>query len=166
LTSRITVMTEPQPESPPPTVSASTLLARITSHLSDRLSDPTPQPTLSARLSDPRKTTLADRLESNDEMEIDYGPTGESTMWENLNRPGNFETPSIPSVDNRDLHSRVGNSTPPHYPMDDGANDDDEEGEVGWKKTKRGRRSGNKIQGYRRRDEEREARKRRRQGRR
>ena len=39
---------------------------------------------------------------------------------------------------------------------DEEAMDDDEEGEPSYKKTKRGRCSGHKIQGYRRRDEERE----------
>ena len=42
--------------------------------------------------------------------------------------------------------------------------DDDEEGEPSYKKTKRGRRSGHKIQGYRRCDEEREEQRQRRQG--
>ena len=163
LSSRITVVAEPQPESPPPTESSHTLLSRITSQLSDRLSDPVPQLTLATRLSDPQRASLSDRLETDDQMEVDYGQVAESS--ESLNRLRNIRAPSF-DADDHNLHPRTGDYTPPRDFTDKGTDDEDEEGEVTWKKTKRGRRSGNKIQGYRTRDKERKVRKRRRQRRR
>ena len=145
LASRITTRTETQFTSPSPSASPPTLRSRMTDHLSTRLSDPVPPLTLSDRLSDPNRLTLADQLEIEDYMEVDQVPraplAGSSSPY------GNPLARSTRSADASDQDTA----------------DDEEEGELGYKKTKRGRRSGRKIQGYRRRDEER---KRRRQGRR
>ena len=53
-------------------------------------------------------------------------------------------------------HTAMRDLTPVHDTMDNEAMDEPKEGELVYKKTKRGRRSGHKIQGYRRCDEERE----------
>ena len=96
-------------------------------------------------------------------MEVDYGQVAESS--ESLNRLRNIRAPSF-DADDHNLHPRTGDYTPPRDFTDKGTDNEDEEGEITWKKTKRGCRSGNKIQGYQRRDEEREVRTRRRQRRR
>ena len=119
-----------------------------------------PQMTLATCLSDPQRASLADRLETDNQMEVDYEQVAES--FESLNRLGNLRAPSF-DADNHNLLPRTDDCTPSRDLTDKGTDDEDEEGEITWKKTKRGRRSGNKIQGYRRRDKECEARKRQRQ---
>ena len=119
-----------------------------------------PQMTLATCLSDPQRASLADRLETDNQMEVDYEQVAES--FESLNRLGNLRAPSF-DADNHNLLPRTDDCTPSRDLTDTGTDDEDEEGEITWKKTKRGRRSGNKIQGYRRRDKECEARKRQRQ---
>jgi hypothetical protein len=121
---------------------------------------------LAARLSEPRRTTLTDRLETDNRMEIDHERTAESMNLRSPESLGNSRAPLTINADDRDSYSRASELTPPRDTTNEEVEDNNEEGEIGWKKTKRGRRSGNKIQGYRRRDEECEARKHRRQGRR
>ena len=162
LASRITVPAGPQPESPPTAAPSSNLLSRMTDHLSNRLSDPVPQATLASRLTNPQRATLADRLEAEEQMDVDHGQTSGSTNFGCLDPLANPWTSSTTTTDNSDLYSRDGDRTPRRGSMERETGEGDEDGEVGWKKTKRGRRSGNKIQGYRKRDSEREARRRRR----
>jgi hypothetical protein len=116
LTSRITVRTEPTPESPPHAAPSSTLLSRMTGHLSDRLSDPIPQRMLAARLSEPRRTTLADRLETDNRMEIDHERTAESMNLRSPESLGNSRAPLTINADDRDSYSRASKLTPPLVP--------------------------------------------------
>ena len=163
LVSRMTTPAETQPASPSRARSSPSLMSRMTDSLSIRLSDPNSSLTLSDRLSDPNRPTLADRLGMEDYMEIDQ-PSEAPSMGFNI--PGNQLTRSMPDANAPYQHPGMRDSTPAHDSQEEETMDDIEEGELGYKKTKRGRRSGHKIQGYRRRDEEREERRRRRQGRR
>ena len=136
----------------------------MTDTLSARLSDPAPPLTLSDRLSDPNRPTLANRLGVEDYMEIDQA--SEASSAGNFNLLGGQLTRNMPDANAPYQHLVMGEPTSVNDALDEEDMDDIEEGELGYKKTKRGHRSGHKIQGYRRRDEEREERKQRRQGRR
>ena len=96
-------------------------------------------------------------------MEINQAPEASATG--NFNLLGGQLTRNMPDVNALYQHPVMGESTSVHNALDEEDMDDIEEGKLGYKKTKRGCRSGHKIQGYRRRDKEREERKRRRQGR-
>ena len=115
--------------------------------------------TLSARL----RPTLANRLGVEDYMEIDQAP--EASSAGNFNLLGGQLTRNMLDVNAPYQHLVMGESTSVHDTLDEEDMDDIEEGKLGYKKTKRGRHSRHKIQGYRRRDEEQEEQKRRRQGR-
>ena len=56
----------------------------------------------------------------------------------------------MPDVNTPHQHLVMGELTSVHDTLDEEDMDDMEEGKLGYKKTKRERRSGHKIQGYRR----------------
>ena len=135
----------------------------MTDTLSARLSDPAPPLTLSDRLSDLNRPTLANRLGVEDYMEINQA--SEASSAGNFNLLGGQLTRNMPDTNAPYQHPVMGESTSVHDTLDEEDMDNVKEGKLDYKKTKRGRRSRHKIQGYRKRDEEREERKRRRQGR-
>ncbi|EDQ99451.1 uncharacterized protein LACBIDRAFT_316546 [Laccaria bicolor S238N-H82] len=147
LASRISSTQRIPSGSPPPTPVQPTLMSRMTEHLSARLSDAVPS-NLATRLSNPAQWTLADRISED-------GPMGSSASWNGLTSWGGTVQPATaPLVTPEDLH-------PTPDSMDEDPVDLEDDREPDYKRTKRGRRSGQKIQGYRKRDEEREERKRR-----
>lgn len=164
LASRITDRINPPPASPPAANSHPTLISRITSDLATRLSEPVSVAPLSSRLSDSLSIPLAERLEMNEQMEVEYPM---------VMNPMVIDDPHLAAIS--EMMSTAGplvldpmQYDYPRTSQDDQEDDDTDEPmeELGYKKTKRGRRSGQKIQGYRRRDKEREERRRRKQRRR
>ena len=135
----------------------------MTNTLSARLSDPAPSLTLSDHLSDPNRLTLANRLGVEDYMEIDQA--SEVPSPGNFNLPGGQLTRNMRDANALYQHPVMGESMSVHNALDEEDMDDIKEGKLGYKKMKRGRCSRHKIQGYWRRDKEREEWKRRRQGR-
>ena len=97
-------------------------------------------------------------------MEVDLAP--EVTLMENPIIHRGQLTRNMLDTNAPYQHTAMRDSTPVRDTTDDEAMDEPKEGELVYKKTKRGRHSGHKIQGYQRRDEEQEERRRRRQGRR
>ena len=152
LVSRMTTPAETQPASPSQARSSPSLMSWMTDSLSIRLSDPTLSLTLSDCLSDPNRPALADPLGMEDYMEVDQSSEPPSMGF---NIPRNQLTQSMPDVNAPYQHPVMRDSTSTHDSQEEETMDDIEEGELGYKKTKRGRRSGHKIQGYWRRDEER-----------
>ena len=162
LASRITTMAEMQPLSTSPTTSPPTLMSQMTDHLSARLSNPSPSLTLSERLSDSNRLTLADHLEVTDYMEIDQMLETQPTR--NFNFLSGQSTSSMIGVNAPYQSPTWGESVCTQDISDEEAMDNNEEGELSYKKTKRGHCSGHMIQGYRRHNEEWEERRQRRQG--
>ena len=115
----------------------------MTSDLSARLSDPTPSLTLSDRLSDPNRLTLADHLGIEDYMEVNLAP--EATLMGNPIIPQGQLTRNMLDANTPYQHTAMRDSTPIHDTTDDEAMDEPKEGELVCKKTKRGRCSGHKI---------------------
>ncbi|EDR09760.1 uncharacterized protein LACBIDRAFT_317869 [Laccaria bicolor S238N-H82] len=150
LASRISATVELRSDSPPPAPARPTLMSRMTDQLSARLTDPAPPAALAARLTAPGWLTLADRLETADPMVVDHSPyLGSAAL-------ADFSTESLHPA------TASGSSSYHQAPMDEDPTDQGDDGEEDYKRTKRGRHSGQKIQGYRKRDEEREERKHRR----
>ena len=118
-----------------------------------RLSDPTSSLTLSDRLSDLSRPTLADRLGMEDYMEVDQPPEALSMGF---NIPRNQLTWSMLDTNAPYQHPVMGDSTSARDSQEEEAMDNIKEDELGYKKTKRGRHSGHKIQGYWRHNEEQE----------
>ena len=87
-------------------------------------------------------------------MEVDLA--SEATLTGNPSIPQGQLTRNMMDVNAPYQHTAMRDLTPVCDTMDDKAMDEPKEGELGYKKMKRGRRSGHKIQGYRRHDEERE----------
>ena len=124
----------------------------MTDTLSARLSDPAPSLTLSDHLSDPNRPTLVNRLGVEDYMEIDQA--SEASATGNFNLLGGQLTRNMPDVNAPYQHPVMGELTSVHNALDEEDMVDIKEGKLGYKKMKRGCRSGHKIQGYWRRDEE------------
>ncbi|EDR04148.1 uncharacterized protein LACBIDRAFT_330718 [Laccaria bicolor S238N-H82] len=133
--SRISTTIEMQPDSPPPTPMQPTLMSRMTDQLSVRLSNPSTPTTLVARLTDPDELSLANRLGASDLMT--------DRSWQG----------TLPHRNAPPLVQKQGNSPCTQEPVDDDQADPGDEGEGEYKHMKRGRRSGQKIQGYQRHDE-------------
>ena len=91
----------------------------MTSDLSARLSDPTPSLTLSDRLSDPNRLTLADRLGVEDHMEVDLAP--EETLMGNPIIPRGQLTRNMPDANAPYQHTAMRDSTPIRDTTDDEA---------------------------------------------
>ena len=153
LVSRMTTSTEAQSASLSQAVPSPSLMSQMTDSLSMRLSDPTSSLTLSDCLSNPSRLTLADRLGMEDYMEVDQ-PSEVLSMGFNI--PRNQLTRSMPDANAPYQHPVMGDSTSACDSQEEVAMDNIEEGKLGYKKTKRGRCSGHKIQGYWRHNEERE----------
>ena len=163
LASRITTRAISPPDSPQPVPSQSTLMSRMTSDLATRLSDPIRTEPLLSRLSNPHHIPLVDRLESSDRMDVESSPAVHPLL---------ANDPNLAAISERMATAGPLILDPAQYDYprmsqeDQEEDDEDETEELGYKRTKRGRRSGQRIQGYRRRDEEREERRRRNQRRR
>ncbi|EDR14504.1 uncharacterized protein LACBIDRAFT_305160 [Laccaria bicolor S238N-H82] len=148
LASQISTTRQTRTESPPPSPRQPTLMSCMTEDLSARLSDATPSD-LAARLSDSTQCMLADRMSEDSRM-------GSPVAWSGLMPWGGAVQPTwAPLEAPQDPHLTQDSMDEDHVDLDD-------EKEPDYKRTKRGRRSGQKIQGYRRRDKEREEQKRRR----
>ena len=107
----------------------------MTDSLSIRLSDPTSSLTLSDRLSDPNRPTLVDHLSMEDYMEVDQSS---ETPSMGFNIPRNQLTRSMPDANAPYQHPVMRDSTSAHDSQEEETMDDIEEGELGYKKTKRG----------------------------
>ena len=149
--------------SPPPEDLQPTLMSRITSNLVTRLSNPSQSTPLPSRLMFPFRVPLADRLSDSNRMEVD------SAM---LLDPWEIEAAHLAEIS--DMMAAAGPLILDPIPYDNpwASPSDLEEGEVDdpmeeveYKRTKRGKCTGHRIQNIRRRDEECKKRQRRGQGR-